>query len=196
MTRTFARTILLTLLAVTPALGQAATYAVDPAHSQVNFTIRHMAISTVHGRFSLKSGTIQLDPTTVTNSSVEALIDVSSVDTGTPPRDKHLNSPDFFDTAKYPTATFKSSSVKQAGDGYDVTGDLTLHGVTKPVTLHMDPPSKAQTGMDGKEHRGFSASTTLHRQDFGLTWNGTLKSSDTVLGDDVKLSFDIEAGRS
>ena len=187
---------LFALTAVAPVFAQTATYSIDPAHSEADFSIRHMAISTVHGRFSLKSGTIQLDPTKVTNSSVEAVIDVSSVNTGTPPRDKHLNSPDFFDTAKYPTATFKSSSVKQSGEGYDVAGDLTLHGVTKPVTLHMDPPSKAQTGMDGKEHRGFSANTTLNRKDFGLTWNGTLKSGDSALGDDVKMTFEIEAGRS
>ena len=183
------------LLAGLPALAQTTTYAIDPAHSEVDFSIRHMAISTVHGRFGLKSGTILLDPADVTKSSVEAVIDVASVDTGTPPRDGHLKSPDFFDAAKYPLATFKSSSVRKAGDGY-VVGDLTLHGVTRPITLHMEPPSKEQTGMDKKLHRGFSATTTLHRQDFGLTWNGTLKSGDSVLGDDVKLSFDIEAGQT
>ena len=177
------------------ALGQTVAYTIDPAHSQTDFSIRHMAISTVHGRFAIKSGTIQFDAQDASRSSVEAIIDVASVDTGTPPRDKHLNSPDFFDTAKFPTATFKSSSVQSAGDGFDVKGDLTLHGVTKPVTLHMDQPSKEQTGMDGKGHRGFTATTTLHRQDFGLTWNGNLKSGDTVLGDDVKLNFEIEAGR-
>ncbi len=178
-----------------PALGQAATYKIDPAHSEINFSITHMAISTVRGRFNLQSGSIALDEKDVARSTVTAVIDIASVDTGIAQRDTHLKSPDFFDAAKFPTATFTSTSVSKAGDGFDVVGQLTLHGVTKTVTLHMDPPSKAQTGMDGKPHRGFSATTTLHRQDFGLTWNGTLKSGDNVLGDDVKLTFDIEAGQ-
>ncbi len=196
MTR-FVRTLALSsLLGLSlGAFAQATTYSIDPAHSSVEFSIRHMAITTVHGRFGLKGGTIALDPKDITHSSVTAEIDVTSVDTGTPQRDAHLKSPDFFDTAKYPTATFKSTSLTRAGDGYDVLGDLTLHGVTKPVTLHMDQPSKEQVGMDSKLHRGFSATTTIHRQDFGLTWNGTVKSGDSVLGDDVKMSFDIEAGQ-
>ena len=177
------------------ALAQSATYAIDPAHSEVDFSIKHMAISTVHGRFSVKSGTVVLDPSDVTKSMVDAVINVESVDTGQPQRDKHLNSPDFFDTAKFPTAEFKSTSVKKAGDGYDVFGDLQLHGVSKPVTLHLETPSKEQIGMDGKPHRGFSATTEINRKDFGLTWNGNLKSGDTVLGDDVKLSFEVEAAK-
>ena len=178
------------------ALAQAVPYAIDPAHSEVDFSIKHMAISTVHGRFSIKSGTVNLDAANPLKSSVQAVIDVKSVSTGEPQRDGHLNSPDFFDTAKYPTAEFKSSSLKKAGDGYDVFGDLTMHGVTKPVTLRLEEPSKEQIGMDGKPHRGFSATTQINRKDFGLVWNGNLKSGDTVLGDDVKLSFEIEAGKS
>lgn len=174
-------------------MAQVSTYAIDPAHAEVDFAIKHMAISTVHGRFAVKSGTIALDTNDMAKSGVDAVIDVASVNTGEPPRDKHLNSPDFFDTAKYPTAEFKSTSVKKAGDGYDVFGDLTLHGVTKPVTLHMEPPSKEQIGTDGKPHRGFSATTEINRKDFGLVWNGNLKSGDTVLGDTVKLSFEVEA---
>ena len=191
-------TLALTAALLTPAAlrAQAQTYTIDSAHSQTDFSIRHLAISNVHGRFAIKSGTVLFDPKEVTKSSVEALIDVASVDTGTPARDKHLNSPDFFDTAKFPTATFKSTAVKAAGDGFDVTGDLTLHGVTKPVTLHMDQPSKEQAGNDSKLRRGFNATTTIDRKDFGLTCNGSLKSGDNVLGDDVKLTFEIEATRS
>lgn len=177
------------------AFAQKQTYSIDPAHSEVDFSIRHMAISTVHGRFGLKGGTILFDPNDLTKSSVEAVIDVPTVDTGTPDRDTRLKSPDFFDTAKFSTATFHSQRIVRSGDGFDVVGELTLHGVTKPVTLHMDQPSKEQTGMDGQPHRGFSASTTLRRQDFGLVWNGSLKSGDNVLGDDVKMTFDIEAGQ-
>lgn len=183
------------LLAGAQAVAQHANYAIDPAHSQVDFGIKHMGISTVHGRFAIKDGAIDLDPQNLTDSSVAATIDVSSVDTGVAQRDGHLRSPDFFDTAKYPTATFKSTKITKAGDGYDVTGDLSLHGVTKPVTLHMEAPSKEQIGMDKLPHRGFTATTTLHRKDFGLTWNGTLQSGDSMLGDDVKMEFDIEAAK-
>ena len=183
-------------LCVTGAHAQRVSYAIDPQHSQVDFGIKHMAISTVRGRFAITDGTIILDDKNLADSSVMATINVESVDTGVAQRDTHLKSPDFFDTAKFPTATFKSTKVTHAGEGYDVTGDLTLHGVTKPVTLHMEPPSKEQIGMDKKPHRGFSATTTLHRGDFGLTWNGTLKSGDAMLGDDVKMTFDIEAAQS
>ena len=176
-------------------LAQHATYAIDPAHSQVDFGIKHMGISNVHGRFAIKEGAIDLDPANLTDSSVTATIDVTSVDTGVAQRDTHLRSPDFFDTAKFPTATFKSTKITKTGDGYDVVGDLNLHGVTKPVTLHMEAPSKEQVGMDKLPHRGFTATTTLHRQDFGLNWNGTLKSGDSMLGDDVKMEFDIEAAK-
>jgi polyisoprenoid-binding protein YceI len=182
------------LFAALPAIAQ--NYTIDPAHSAINFSIKHMAISTVRGRFAIKSGSIAFDSKDAAKSSVTAVIDVTTVDTGVAQRDGHLKSPDFFDTAKFPTATFSSTSVKRAGTGYEVIGTLTLHGVSKTVTLHMDAPSKEQTGMDGKLHRGFSATTTLHRQDFGLTWNGPLKSGDNVLGDDVPMTFDIEAAQS
>lgn len=177
------------------ASAQRATYAIDPQHSQVDFGIKHMAISTVHGRFAISSGTIDLDEKNMDDSSVKATINVLSVDTGEAARDKHLNSPDFFDTAKFPTATFTSTKIAKTAEGYDVTGDLMLHGVTKPVTLHMESPSKEQIGMDKLPHRGFTATAVLHRQDFGLIWNGTLKSGDSMLGDDVRMTFDIEAAR-
>ena len=179
----------------TQASAQHATYAIDPQHSQVDFGIKHMGISNVHGRFAIKEGTIDLDPANPADSSVMATIDVTSVDTGVAARDGHLRSPDFFDTAKFPTATFKSTKISKTGEGYDVVGDLSLHGVTKPVTLHMEAPSKEQIGMDKMPHRGFTATTMLHRQDFGLTWSGTLKSGDNMLGDDVKMEFDIEAAK-
>ncbi len=178
------------------ASAQTTTYEIDPAHSTVEFSIKHMAISNVHGRFAVKSGTILLDPKNPDKSSVVAIIDIPSLDSGTPQRDAHVKSADFFDAAKFPTATFKSNSVKKVEGGFDVYGDLTMHGVTKPVTLHMEEPSKDQVGTDGKTHRGFTAETTLHRQDFGLVYNGTLKSGDVVIGDDVKLTFDVEAGKA
>ncbi len=183
-------------LAVSAAAMGAQTkdWKIDAAHSEADFSIKHMAISTVHGTFRGVSGVIKYDPSDVVKSGVEASIDVASVDTGVAQRDTHLKSPDFFDVAKFPTMTFKSTSVTKAGDHYDVTGDLTLHGVTKKVVLKLDEPGKEETGMDGKSvHRGFTATTTINRKDFGLTWNGTLKSGDSVLGDDVKIELDVEA---
>jgi polyisoprenoid-binding protein YceI len=196
MTLTHARTLLTgaALLALsTLANAQATTWKIDPAHSQAEFVIRHMGISNVHGRFGNVSGEITLDPKDLSKASVKATVDTTTVDTGVPQRDTHLKSADFFEVSKYPTMTFVSKSVTRNGDGYDIVGDLTLHGVTKPATLKTDEPSKEQTGMEGKLHRGFSASTTLHRQDFGLVWNGTLKSGDSAIGDDVKVSLDVEA---
>jgi polyisoprenoid-binding protein YceI len=174
--------------------AQSKDWKIDAAHSEADFSIKHMSISTVHGSFRGLSGVIKYDPANPAKSGVEASIDVTSVDTGVAPRDTHLKSPDFFDTAKFPTMTFKSTSVSKAGDHYDVVGDLTLHGVTKQVVLKLEDLGKEETGMDGKSvHRGFSATTTINRRDFGLTWNGTLKSGDSVLGDDVKIELDIEA---
>jgi polyisoprenoid-binding protein YceI len=174
--------------------AQTKDWKIDAAHSEADFSIKHMAISTVHGSFRGLSGVIKFDPADVAKSGVEASIDVNTVDTGVAPRDGDLKSPKFFDTAKFPTMTFKSTSVHKAGDHYDVTGDLTLHGVTKQVVLKLEELGKEETGMDGKSvHRGFTATTTIDRKDFGLTWNGTLKSGDNVLGDDVKIELDIEA---
>ena len=176
--------------------AQTTNWQIDPAHSEADFAIKHMSISTVHGTFRGISGVIKFDPSDVAKSSVSASIDVSSVDTGVAARDTHLKSPDFFDVAKFPTMTFKSTSVVKDGDHYNVNGSLTLHGVTKQVVLKLDEPGKEEPGMDGKSiHRGFEATTTIDRKDFGLTWNGALKSGDSVLGDEVKIVLDIEAAQ-
>ena len=177
----------------TLAHAQSTALKIDPAHSAAEFSIRHMGLSNVHGHFGGVAGTVTLDPADLTKSSVNATIDVTTIDTGVPQRDGHLKSPDFFDVAKYPTMTFASKSVSKSGDHYTVNGNLTMHGVTKPVVLDVDPSSKEQTGPDGKLRRGFDATTTLHRQDFGLVWNGTMKSGDSMLGDDVKVTLEIEA---
>lgn len=176
------------------AQSQSTTWKIDPAHSAAEFSIRHLGISNVHGHFGGVNGAIMLDPADLTKASVNATVDVTTVDTGVPQRDGHLKSPDFFDTAKYPTMTFASKSVTKTGDGYSVAGDLTMHGVTKPVVLQMEP-SKEQSGMDGKPHRGFEATTIIHRQDYGLVWNGQVKSGDSVLGDDVKVTLEVEAAK-
>jgi polyisoprenoid-binding protein YceI len=184
------------VLAATATLAMAqSTWKIDPAHSQAGFSVRHMGLSNVRGRFNNINGTIVFDETDLSKSSVNATIDTTTVDTGVEQRNGHLKSADFFDVAKFPTMTFASKSVTKSGDEYLVTGDLTLHGVTKPVVLHLDTPEKEQVGMDGKAHRGFSATTTIHRQDFGLVWSGTLKSGEAVVGDDVKITLDVEAAK-
>ena len=183
------------IVAAGTVLSQAQTtsWKIDPAHSGADFSIRHMGLSNVHGHFGNVTGTVIIDDKDFTKSSVNATVDVTTVDTGVAQRDTHLKSPDFFDVAKYPTMIFVSKKITGSGDDYHVIGDLTLHGVTKTVDLTMDKPGKEQTGMDGKSiHRGFSAATTIHRADFGLTWNGTLKSGDAMLGDDVKVTLDVE----
>ena len=192
------RRFLATTLVVSAAAlahAQSSTWKIDPAHSAAEFSIRHMGLSNVHGHFGGVNGEIALDPANLDKSSVKATVDVTTVDTGVTQRDNHLKSADFFEVAKYPTMTFVSKSVAKSGDGYAITGDLTMHGVTKRVMLAMDAPSKEQSGMDGKPHRGFEATTTIHRQDFGLVWNGKLKSGDSVLGDDVKVTLEVEAAK-
>ncbi len=178
------------------AQAEPVAYKIDPTHSEADFSIRHLGISNVHGRFGDFKGTVVYDEADLAKSSVDAVIDVSTVNTGVEQRDAHLKTADFFDAAKYPTMTFKSKSVKKDGDGFDVDGDLTLHGVTKPVTLKVEAPSKEQLGNDGKTRsRGFEATTTINRKDYGLNWNGTLKSSgDAALGDDVKIEISLEGG--
>lgn len=184
------------LVCGTGAMMAQTQWKIDPMHSEADFAIKHMAISTVHGSFHGISGVITFDPMDMAKSSVEATIPVNTVDTGVAPRDGDLKSARFFDAEKFPTMTFKSTSVRKDGDHYDVMGDLTLHGVTKPVVLHLEEPGKAEVGMDGKsEHRGFTATTTINRQDFGLTWNGMLKSGDAVLSNEVKIEIDIDAAK-
>ena len=176
--------------------AQTTQWKVDPMHSEADFAIKHMAISTVHGSFHGISGVVTFDPTDVAKSSVEATIPIATVDTGVAPRDNDLKSPRFFDATQFPTMTFKSTSVRKAGDHYDVTGDLTLHGVTKPVVLNLQDLGKAEMGMDGKTlHRGFTATTTINRQDFGLSFNGMLKSGEAVLSNEVRIEIDIDAAQ-
>jgi polyisoprenoid-binding protein YceI len=175
---------------------QAHDWTIDKSNSEADFSVQHMGISTVHGSFRGVSGVVKFEAGNPSVWSVEATIDVSTVDTGIAARDNHLKSADFFDVAKYPTISFKSTGVKTQGSTYLIAGDLTLHGVTKPVTLSLESPGSEQVGMDAKSvHRGFTATTTINRQDFGLKWNGTLKSGEAVVGNDIKIELDIEAVR-
>jgi polyisoprenoid-binding protein YceI len=186
-----AAAIMLAVGAITVS-AQVHDYKIDPAHTEADFAIKHMAISTVHGSFHGVSGMVRFDPGDPTKWAVEATIDVSTVDTGVAARDNHLKSDAFFNVAKFPTMTFKSTGVSKAGDHYNLNGMLTMHGVTKPVVLAMEAPSKEQVGMDKKVHRGFTATTTINRKDFGLSYGGALASGDATIGDDVKIEIDVD----
>jgi polyisoprenoid-binding protein YceI len=172
-------------------------WQIDPAHSAAHFSIRHMMVSNVRGDFSKLGGTLQVDDADLAKSSVEATIDVGTVSTREPGRDKHLRSPDFFDVAKFPTMTFKSTSVKKKGKNrLTVMGDLTMHGVTKPVTLDVEISPEVKDPMGGKGRRGIQATTKLHRKDFGVSYNKALEAGGMALGDDVEVTLDIEVTRA
>lgn len=169
------------------AQAQTSTWTIDPAHSSVQFTIRHLGVSNVHGTITGVKGTVIFDEKDVSKSSVTATMDTATVNTNNDARDKHLKSPDFFDVDKNPTISFKSTAVTKAGGKLQLVGDLTLNGVTKSVTLDLDGPAPPMT-QRGKTISGFSASGTLKRADFGFG----PKFSSPMLGDEVKISIDVE----
>lgn len=172
-------------------MAQTSTWVSDPAHSEVDFTVSHLTIANVHGHFGKVGARISLDQSDITKSNVTATIDVSAIDTGETARDNHLRTPDFFDAAQFPTATFASTSVAKNGNDLVVNGNLTLHGVTKPVTLNVEGPTGPVQGMDHKPHSGFSATTTISRSAFGI---GT-KFPASAVGDDVKLVIDLDVAK-
>ena len=178
-------------LAAPLALAQTSTWVPDKAHSSVDFSILHMSLSQVRGHFGNIGGKIVWNEGDITKSTVNVTIDVTTVDTGVAPRDADLKSDHFFDVAQFPTATFASTSVSKSGDGLTVAGNLTLHGVTKPVVLQVDGPRGPLPGMDKKPHAGFSATTTVKRTDFGI---GT-KYPPSMVGDDVKLTIDLDMAK-
>jgi polyisoprenoid-binding protein YceI len=168
---------------------RAEVYGFDKAHSQIGFAVRHI-LSPVHGEFKDYEGTIHFDPKTPEDSKISVTIQTASISTDNDMRDHHLQSPDFFDAAKYPTITFKSTKVTTVSDNkYSVEGDLTMHGVTKSVTLDVD--YMGADVMMGAKIAGFSATTKIDRRDFGLTWNKTLESGNVMVGNDVTITLDI-----
>ena len=169
------------------ALAQTSTWISDQAHSEVTFTVKHMSISNVHGRFGKVDAKIDLNSADITKSTVVATIDVSTVDTGVEARDKDLRSTNFFEVDKYPTAKFTSTAVSKNSDGLTVVGNLELHGITVPVTLMVDGPS-GPINVRGKQHSGFSATTTLSRTAFGIA----PKMPNAMLSDEIKLNIDLD----
>jgi len=177
-----------------PVLAKADTWQIDPMHTNVEFTVRHMMISNVKGQFQKTSGTITVDGTNPGSAKIDATIDASSIDTRVERRDADLKSPNFLDVAKYPTITFKSTKVEADGPGkWKVTGDLTLHGVTKPVVLEVESSGKPIHDPMGNTRAGASATTKINRTDFGLTYNKVLESGGVMVGDEVAISIDVEA---
>ena len=179
-------------LAVPAAALAQSTWNVDPAHTHSSFTIRHLVITNVRGEFGKTTGTIVLDEKDVTKSTVEAAIETGTIDTRVTDRDNHLRSPDFFDVAKYPSMTFKSTKVEKAGEGkLKVTGNLTIKNVTKPVVLDVTGPTKEIKDPGGNVRRGVSAVTKINRQEFGLTWSKTIEAGP-VVGDEVTIEIEAE----
>ena len=184
--------VLLAALAA-PALAQTTpTWEIDPAHSSIQFGVRHLMISTVKGRFPKFTATEVVDEKEPTRAVVEASIDAASLDTGEAKRDEHLRSPDFFDAQKYPTITFKSTKVEAAGDRrFKLHGDLTMHGVTKPVVLDVEATPQVK-GMRGETRAGARATTKINRKDFGINWSQTMDGGGVVVGDDVDVTIEVE----
>jgi polyisoprenoid-binding protein YceI len=179
-----------------PAAAATSTWQIDPNHSAAQFAVRHLAISTVRGAFTKVSGTIQFDDKDIAKSSVDVTIDAASVDTRVADRDKDLRSDRFFDVEKYPTLSFKSTKVEQTEVGkLKVTGDLTIHGVTKQVVLDVEGPTAAVKDPWGNQRAAANASTKINRQDFGVKWNAKMDNGGWVVGDDVAITIDVEMVR-
>ena len=174
------------------ATAQTSTWNIDPAHSSAQFTVRHLGISNVRGAFSKVTGTVVLNEKDITGSEVSAVIDAGSVDTRVPDRDKDIRSANFLDVEKYPTLEFKSKRILNNGGKLQLIGDLTLHGTTREVTLDVEGPTPELNDPWGNVRRGFSASTTINRKEFGVVWSNTLKTGEAVVGDTVKIQIDVE----
>ena len=176
-----------------PAPAATTTYKFDPRHCSAQFAVTHLMISTVRGEFRSLSGTAIVDDSDITKSSVEVTIDATTIDTREPNRDTDLKSPNFFDVAKYPTITFKSTKVENAAPGHlKITGDLTIHGVTKSVTLDVTAPKPPIKDPWGFQRTAVSGTTRINRQEFGLNYNKTIDNGGLVVGNDVDITLDVE----
>jgi polyisoprenoid-binding protein YceI len=168
------------------------SWKIDPAHSEINFSARHMMIATVRGQFEKFDGTVDFNENKPTHSSVEVQIDASSINTREPQRDAHLKSPDFLNSNEYPFIVFKSKSIEMRNDNQAfITGDLTIRDMTREVVLEVEFAGKAQSSF-GTTNAGFSASTHINRKDWGLTWNVALETGGVLVGDEIKINIDLE----
>lgn len=195
MTRKFfeTATVVGMLLVSGPLFAQQATWTIDGAHSAAQFSVRHLMVSNVKGEFTKTSGSVVWDGKNLSTAVVEATIDAASISTREPKRDAHLKSADFFDVATYPTLTFKSTKVEPAGQGkLRMAGNLTMHGVTKPVVFEVDGPTPAIKDPYGNQRVGASATATISRREFGMVWNAALEAGGVVVGDAVSITLDVE----
>jgi polyisoprenoid-binding protein YceI len=179
-----------------PAVARSAPWEFDPVHTGVQFKVRHLMVSHVRGNFEKVSGKITYDESDITKSTAEVTIDAASINTRDAKRDSDLRNPDFLDVVKYPTISFRSKKVEKTGDGrLNLTGDLTIKGVTKEVVLAVEGPTKPSKDPYGNLRVGGSATTRINRKDFGLTWNMALETGGVLVGDDVDITIDIEIFR-
>jgi polyisoprenoid-binding protein YceI len=183
-----------TIIALTlPTFAFATTWTIDPDHSSVGFKVKHLMISNVKGTFDKHTGTVEINDKDITKSKVEVSIDTNSINTNVQKRDEHLRSADFFNVAKFPAMTFVSKKVAKAGkDKLKVTGDLTLHGVTREVVLDVEGPSKESKDPWGNIRKGATATTKINRKDFGLVWNKALETGGVAVGDEILITLEIE----
>ena len=189
----FVASILTIFALALPALASAATWSIDPEHSNIGFKVKHLMVSNVKGNFEKLSGTVDIDDKNITKSKVEVTIDTNSINTGVQKRDEHLRSADFFDVAKFPTMNFVSKKVAKAGkDRLKVTGDLTLHGVTKEVVLDVEGPSKESKDPWGNIRKGATATAKINRKDFGLNWNKALETGGVLVGEEISITLEVE----
>jgi polyisoprenoid-binding protein YceI len=176
-----------------PVIAAASTWTIDPDHTNVGFKVRHLMVSNVKGSFEKHTGTVDINDKDITKSRVEVTIDTNSINTNVQKRDEHLRSADFFDVARFPTMTFVSKKVARAGkDRLKVTGDLTLHGVTREVVLDVEPISRESKDPWGNLRRGTTATTKINRKDFGLVWNKALETGGVAVGEEVVITLEIE----
>jgi polyisoprenoid-binding protein YceI len=181
-----------TVLQAGQAVAQQATWNIDTAHSSAQFSVRHMMVATVRGEFTSTKGTVRWDGKNLATAVVEATIDAATIGTREPKRDAHLRSADFFDVERYPTLTFKSTKVEPIGPGkLRMTGDLTIRGVTRSVVFDVEGPTEAIKDNRGNQRVGASATATINRKDFGLTWNAALETGGVVVSDEVKIILDV-----
>jgi polyisoprenoid-binding protein YceI len=164
----------------------------DSAHTGVHFSVKHLVVATVRGQFNTMSGSVVIDALNPAASSVHAVIDAASIDTREPQRDAHLRSPDFLDVERFPTIEFLSTEVALAEDGYTVTGNLTIRGVTRPVVLAVEGTDEEIRDHAGNLKRAATARTRINRKDFGLTWNVALETGGFVVGDEIRIEIDVE----
>jgi polyisoprenoid-binding protein YceI len=185
----------LALIATAGALAAAADYTIDSSHSSAQFAVRHLGVSNVKGQFSKIIGTVQFDAAKPAETKVNAVIDVATVDTRDEKRDGHLKGADFFDVAKFPTMTFTSTKAWMEGGTMKLAGNLTLHGVTKPVTLELSEKPAEVKDPWGMMRVGTTATTKINRKDFGVTWNKALDNGGVMISDEVAITIDLEGTR-